>query len=422
LTERPVQEETTMTDTRRPIEGWPAALTRRRFLQGSTLAGFGAFLAACSSGATPSPSAAASAAASAGASAGASADTGEITGPLNWANWPAYIDLTEDESSSPTLTAFEDKYGIKVNYQEKIQSNEDFFASLQPSLSAGLDTGWDLIVMTDYMAARLVNLGWVEQIVKANIPTAVANVRDQLLGIAWDPELNYHFPYQSGATAVGYNSVSTGRDLTAVADLFDPAFKGKVTLLKGWQDTFPLIGLYLKSIGKLEHLPPEMNNDDADTIYAFLKPYVDDGHIRAFTGNEYLKDFASGDTWVAVVYSGDLASSGGENDVFIYPDEGSMIWTDNYMIPNGAQHKRAAEAMIDFTYNVDIAAALADWIFYISPVKGVAEAIVAIDPEAADNPLLFPPADVVANMYANPDLSTEDDVYWNGLALDLEGA
>jgi len=401
-----------MTETTRDTGNPLPDLTRRRFLQGSTLAGFGAFLAACTGGSSPSPSAGAS----------TSPDGGEITGPLNWANWPAYIDLNEDETASPTLEAFQEEYGIEVNYVEDIQGNEDFFATLQPSLSAGLDTGWDLIVMTDYMAARLVNLGWVEEIDKANIPTAVANLRDQLLGIAWDPDLKYHFPYQSGATAVGYNSVSTGRELTAVADLFDPAFKGKVTLLKGWQDTFPLIGLYMRSIGQLEHLPPDMVNADADKIFAFLKPYVDNGHIRAFTGNEYLQDFASGDTWVAVVYSGDLASSGGENDVFVYPDEGSMIWTDNYMIPNGAQHKRAAEAMIDFTYNVPIAAQMANWIYYISPVKGVAEEIINLDPEAADNPLLFPPEDVVAKMYENPDLSTEDDAYWNGLSLDLEGA
>ncbi len=399
-----------MTETRTEHDAL-AALSRRTFLQGSALAGFGAFLAACSSGATPEPSAGAS----------MEPDGGEIVGPLNWANWPAYIDLNDEETESPTLVAFEEEFGIEVNYVEDIQSNEDFFATLQPSLSAGLDTGWDLIVMTDYMAARLVNLGWVEEINKANLPTAVANLREGL-EIAWDMDFTYHFPYQSGATAVGYNSVSTGRDLTSIGDLFDPAFKGKVTLLAGWQDTFPLIGLWLYDQGEIEHLPPEMTNEDADAVFAFLKPYVDDGHIRAFTGNEYLQDFASGDTWVAVVYSGDLASSGGEDDVFIYPDEGSIIWTDNYMIPNGAQHKAAAEAMIDFTYRVPIATQMAYWIYYISPVEGVAEEIINLDPEAAENPLLFPPPEVQEKMYANPDLSTEDDEYWNGLALDLEGA
>ena len=366
------------------------------------------------SGTTPAP----------GETPGPSATPGSapIVGPLNWANWPAYVDLDEEETASPTLEAFRAEYGIEVNYVEDIESNEDFFASIQPALTAGLDTGWDLIVLTDYMAARLVNLGWVEKLDQTSLPTANANVRDALRGIAWDPDMSYHFPYQSGATALGYNVKSTGRELTSIADMFDPAFKGKVTLLNGWQDTFPLVGLLLRSRGEIEHLPPDMTNEDADKVFAFLEPYVKNGHIRAFTGNEYLQDFASGDTWVAEVYSGDLASSGRKNDRFVYPTEGAIIWTDNFMIPNGAQHKRAAEAMIDFCYRVPIAAQLANWIYYISPVKGVADAIIELDPEAADNPLLFPPEDVQARLYPNPDLSTSDDEYWNGLALDLEGA
>ena len=89
-------------------------------------------------------------------------------GPLNFANWPAYIDLTDDESSSPTLEDFKAKYGIEVNYNEDIEANEDFFATIAPLLGAGLDTGWDLIVLTDYMAARVVRAGWVEEINPAN--------------------------------------------------------------------------------------------------------------------------------------------------------------------------------------------------------------------------------------------------------------
>jgi spermidine/putrescine transport system substrate-binding protein len=402
-----------MTETRTEHDAL-GALTRRRFLQGSALAGFGTFLAACSGGATPSP------AASAGAS--TPPDDGAIEGPLNWANWPAYIDLNDDETESPTLVAFQEEYGIEVNYVEDIQTNEDFFASIQPALQAGLDTGWDLIVLTDYMAARLVNLGWCEEINQANTPTAAANVREALRGIAWDPDFAYHYPYQSGATGVGYNVVSTGRDLTKIEDVFDPAFKGKVTMLAGYQDTFSLTGLLLIKRGEISNPVPEMVNEDADKIFAFLKPYVDDGHIRAFTGNEYLQDFASGDTWVAYVWSGDLASSGGENDVFVYPEEGSIIWTDNYMIPKGAQHKAAAEAMIDFTYRVPIAAQMANWIYYISPVEGVQDEIVNLDPEAGDNELLFPPTEVVEKQFAQPDLTPEEDEYWNGLALDLEGA
>lgn len=401
-------------------------ISRRAVLQGGSLVGLSAFLAACGGGgATTAPGTIAPTAAPGDGASGApsAAPTDEaVTGPLNFANWPAYIDLTEDESASPTLVDFEAKYGIEVNYVEDIQSNEDFFATLAPAFQAGLDTGWDLIVLTDYMAARLVRQAWVETLNPANVATAIANVRDELRGLEWDPEMQFHYPWQSGATGVGYNVKSTGRDLDSIADLFDDAFKGKVTLLTGYQDTFSLVSLLLLARGEITNKPPDMVNEDADKIKAFLQPYVDSGHVRAFTGNEYLQDFGSGDTWVAIVWSGDLASSGGEDDRFVYPVEGSIIWTDNMLIPKAAQHKRAAEAMIDFVYDVANAARLAAWIYYISPVKGVAEALSAEDPELAANPLLFPPPDVTAKQYAQPDLTDEEDVYWADLSAQLEGA
>ena len=149
---------------------------------------------------------------------------------------------------------------------------------------------------------------------------------------------------------------------------------------------------------------------------------MDDGHIRAFTGNEYLQDFGSGDTWAAMVWSGDLASSGGEDDRFVFPEEGSIIWTDNMLIPKGAKHKAAAEAMIDFVYDVANAARLAAWIYYISPVKGAGEEIAKTDPDTAANPLLFPPSEIAANMFPQMALADEEDIRWADLAADLEGA
>jgi len=411
----------TMSDLEQRLHNSP--VSRRVFLRGTSLAGVAAFLAACGGGATAKPSEAASAAPTDAPSAAptAAATPEPIVGPLNFANWPAYIDLTTDETSSPTLEDFKKKYGIEVNYKEDIEDNESFYAKIAPELGAGIDAGWDLIVLTDYMAARVIRAGWIEEIDPAATPTAHANVRDELKGLAWDPDMKFHFPWQSGATGVGYNVKSTGRDLTSIADMFDPAFKGKATLLSGYADTFPLIDLLLKAKGEVSNVPADMTLDDATKVHDFLKPYVTSGHIRKFTGNEYLQDFGSGDTWVAFVWSGDLASSGGADDRFVYPTEGAVIWTDNMLIPKGAQHRAAAEAMIDFVYDVANAARLAAWIYYISPVKGVAEQIAKTDATLAANPLLFPPADVQPRLYPQPALSDADDVKWNDLVADLQG-
>ena len=392
------------------------ALTRRRFLQGTAMTGTAAFLAACGT-------AGGSAAPSGGGDGGTTP-----TGPLQFANWDAYIDLTEVgdgeyDLPSPTLDEFTAEYGVDVEYANaQIEDNETFMATIRPQLESGVSTGWDLIVLTDWMAAKVVEAGWAEELDPANTATAAQNVRDELKGLPWDPDMKFHYPWQSGATGVGYNKVSTGRDLTKVADLFDPAFAGKVTLLTEARDTFPLIHLALQGLGQASDVAAEdMAVPEAEAVHAYLKPFVENEHIRAFTGNEYLQDFGSGDTWAAIVWSGDLASSAGPDDVFVYPEEGSMIWTDNMIIPKGAEHKLTAELMIDWVYDVARAARLANFIYYISPVKGVADAITELDPEAATNPLLFPPADVVAKQHAQPNWSEEDEIAINELFADLTG-
>lgn len=429
-----------MTDRLTPDRG---ELTRRRFLQGSALTGVAAFLAACSSNSGASASAAATAAPSTGVAPASSATPAGsaaplvASGPLNFANWDAYIDLTtvpgpdgklgtdDDEYDLPsaTLDEFKAKYGVDINYKNAaIDENESFMGTIRPQLVAGADTGWDLIVLTDWMAAKVVAAGWAEKIDHANTPTAVANVRDELKDQPWDATFDYHFPWQSFATGVGYNVKSTGRDLTKVADLFDPKFAGKVTLLEDPHDTFPLIHLMLQAQGKASTNDAEaITADDGQVVHDYLKPYVESSHVRGFTGNSYLQDFASGDTWAAFVWSGDLASSGGEDDRFIFPEEGSMIATDNMMIPKGAQHKYTAELMMDWVYDVTRAARLANFIYYISPVKGVGDAIKALDPELAKNPLLFPPADVVAKQHPQPTWDDATETKINELYADLKG-
>lgn len=382
-------------------------VSRRVVLQGTAVAGAAAFLAACGGGSSESP---------------AASGGGGGSGQLNWANWPGYMDWDESGTTAPTLTDFTAKTGITVNYSEEIDSNEDFMAGISPQLEAGADTGWDMITITDYMAARLIDRGWLEEIDPAKVPTAIQNLKEDYKGRAWDPEQVYHYPYQTFADGVGYNRVSTGQDLTSTAEMFLPQFSGKVTMINAYQDTFSMIGLMLRDQGEITNLPAEFTNEDGDKIFAYLKPFVDDKFIRAFQGNEYLQEFGSGDTWVSIVWSGDLANSGGPDDNFIYPTEGLVASTDNMLIPKGAVNKDAAQAMIDFLYDVDIAARLAAGIKYISPVFGAGEAIAAIDPELAENPLIFPPPDVVARTYEYPAYDDDKDLYFQDLIDQLMGA
>lgn len=406
-----------------------AAISRRHFIEGSAIAGAAAFLAACSGG-SASPSAAASEAANIPTPPPASptpvaspTPLPSPTGPLKWANWPAYIDLAGNASSykpgsSPTIEQFQKKYAVKVDYEEKIEANEDFYSTIQPQLVGGVPTGWDLIVLTDWMAARLISKGWIEKIDQSAVPNCTANVRDALKGYPWDPTMDYHYPWQSGMTGLGYDSTSLKAAKIAVptklADLWNMP-SDKVTFLTESRDTF---GLALLKLGKSAD-PTQTTADDLQAVHDDIKPLVAKG-LR-FTGNEYLQDFASKKVWAAFVWSGDLASSGAADQHFVFPDEGTMIWSDNMLIPKGATNKYTAELMMNWVYDPKIAAQIADYVFYVSPVKGAADEIKKIDPSAATNPLLFPSDAVVAKQHNFQFLSADLEHTLNQLYLDLTG-
>ena len=422
-----------MTDPRARSTG----IDRRRFLQGSALTGVAAFIAACT-GTKPAASGAASAApSSAVASSSVSAapvesaslapsTPGVISGPLKFANWPAYIDLAGKAGeageyapgSSPTLEEFKGKYGVEVDYEEKIGDNDAFVQTIKPALVGGLATGWDLMVLTDWMAAKIVTNQWAEKIDQASVPNCTANVRDALKGVTWDATMDYHYPWQSGMTGIGVNT-KTLKDNnipepTKIADLWNiPA--DKMSFLSESRDTF---GLTLLKLG-IDANGDTVTDEQLQQVYDAIKPLVDGG-LR-FQGNEYLQDFAQKKVWAAYVWSGDLASSGTEDDKFIFPEEGTMIWTDNMLIPKGAANKYTAELMMDFVYDPKIAAQIANYVYYVSPVKGAAEEIKKLDPDAATNPLLFPTDDIVAKQHNFQSLSPEREKTLNDLYGQLSG-
>ncbi len=421
----PGSRRSSMTDydqlTSRPI-------SRRRMLQGAALAGFGAFLAACTGSApSASPTAAASTAASLGPSpTPVITPVPQITGPLNWANWPAYIDLVGaaanagaySPGSSPTLEAFKKKYSVDVKYVEDIQANEDFFKQkLEAQFVAGQPTGWDLIVLTDWMAAKLVAKQWLEKLDQSAVPNCTANLRDALRNQRWDPTNDYHYPWQSGMTGMGYDSTALSKANiaapTKLADLWNIDPK-KVTFLTEKRDTF---GLGLLKLGKDT---ANATADDLQAVHDDMKPLVDKG-LR-FTGNEYLQDFASRKTWAAMVWSGDLANSGAPDQKFVFPAEGTMIWTDNMLIPKGAANKYTAELMMNWVYDPKIAANIADYVKYVSPVKGADTEIEAIDKGASSNPLMFPTPEIVAKQRVFQDLTADLETKLNELYSDLAGA
>lgn len=402
-------------------------VTRRRVLAAGALAGFGAFLAACgtsgskqsaapSAEATAAPSAEATAAASAEATQPAAAQT--PSAEVNWANWTYYMDYDDATKQYPSLDAFTKEFGTKVNYQEVIDDNNSFFGTIKPALEAGQDTGWDIITLTDWMAARLIRLGWTEELDLANMPDFVANLKDIYKGLAWDPDMKHHAPWQSGMTGLGFNKDVTG-DVTNLDALFtaDPKWNGKVDYLSEMRDA---IGLSMLKLG-LD--PTKPTNADADQSCALMQKAVDDGIVRAFKGNAYAEDLKSGDAVLAMAWSGDMVQALIDKPSlrFNVGSQGGMLWTDNSMIPKGAQHKYTAELLMNYYYRPEVAALVTAYVNYLSPVKGADQILLKDNPDIANNPLIFPPADVMARLYTFGALDEAQEAYFNDKFAKVSG-
>jgi spermidine/putrescine transport system substrate-binding protein len=309
-------------------------------------------------------------------------------------NWPYYIDQNDDATRFPTLEQFEEETGVKVNYLEDINSNEEFFGEIQAPLSRGQSIDRDIIVPTAWLCARLLRLGYLQKLDKSAIPN-MANLEDSLKSPVWDPNRDYSLPWQSYITGIGYDPEKVGGELTSVEQLLDPALKGKITMLDSMEDT---VGLFLLEMG----VDPTGTIDPAayDEVIAKIQKAVDDDQIRNFTGNDYTGPLAKGDVWASIAWSGDIVILQPDNPnlVFSIPDAGGMTSVDTMVIPTGGDVYTASTFM-NFFYDPKIAAKVEAYINYISPVKGTKEAIKEIDPALAKDPLIFPTPEVLENIY-----------------------
>ena len=342
------------------------------------------------------------------------------------ANWPFYIDPGGDDSyfETSTLDDFIAETGIEVEYIEEVNDNDGFFGKYQAPLSAGDNIGRDIAVLTDWMAARFIRLGWVDEINKANVPNA-ANLVDALKSPGFDPDRTYTLPWQSGFTAIGYNPALTGGELSSINDIFDPAIAGSVSLLTEMRDT---LGLVMLGMG-LD--PATFTMDEARQAMDKIQANVDNGQIRQFLGNDYTGELASGNLAAAFAWSGDIIQLQIDNPdlQFLIPEEGLMLWSDNMLIPKGATNKAEAEAFMNYFYDPVVAAKAESWINYISPVAGAQEALrqlgVEMDDEElagiADDPLIFPDTATLAKTHIFRDLSEEEEIELNELFAAVTG-
>ncbi|UCA52627.1 spermidine/putrescine ABC transporter substrate-binding protein [Streptomyces sp. WA6-1-16] len=339
---------------------------------------------------------------------------------LKFSNWTEYMDVSEDEKSRPTLEAFTERTGIRVKYTEDINDNVEFFGKIKPQLAAGQDTGRDLICVTDWLAARIIRLGWAQKLDASNLPHAFANVSAQFRTPDWDPGRAYSYPWTGIPTVIAYNVKATGgRKVDSVTQLLDdPKLKGRVSFLSEMRDS---IGMTLLDQGKD---PGKFTDADFDGAIGRLQKAVDKKQIRRFTGNDYTADLSKGDIAACVAWAGDIIQLQADNpDIrFAIPAAGYITSSDNLLVPAQARHKTNAEKLIDYYYEPPVAAQLAAYINYVCPVDGVREELAKIDESMASNTLILPDKEMAAKSRSFRSLSTEEETAYEEKFAKLIGA
>lgn len=348
-----------------------------------------------------------------------------LAGQVTFGNWPYYIDVDEDSGANPTLDQFTAQTGIDVTYLEVIADNSEFFGKIQPDLAAGNATGYDVIAPSDWMIARLIRLGYLQPLDKSQLPNWQANAQDVLRDPWFDPGNVYSVPWQAGIVGIAYNEKLTGRPITSFDDLLDPAFAGRAGLFNEMIDT---MSLTLLSLGVK---PEDATLADVQAAHDKLLTAAQAGQFRDFYDNSYYDALAVGDLAITMAWSGDVSQMQlyDNPDVkFVIPETGGLLFVDNMVIPNGAEHLADAYRFMDYWYTLEAAVPLTEYIGYFSPVVGVQEQIrldaqaerdaghtryaAKLDQVAIDS---FPTAEQLANVFNYKIMTEEEERMWNDL-------
>jgi spermidine/putrescine transport system substrate-binding protein len=384
-------------------------LSRRDFLGraglfgGAVVFGGPALLAACGSGGIKSKSAAPGT--TSALTSGCKLPPQSSSKTLAISNWPLYID-------KKTVGDFQAASGIATSYKEDFNDNEEFYAKYRPLLSQCHGISRDLIVPTDWMASRMISLGWAARIDPAKVPNRV-NLLDSLQHPSFDKNRDYTMPWQSGMTGLAYNKKLVAQlGLPApksFKDLLAPKYKGKITFLTEMRDT---VGLWMLAEGQD---PSKATFASAQTAFDAIEKAAKSGQVRRFTGNDYADDLSNGNVVAAMAWSGDVVQLQQNNKdlVFVVPEEGGMLFSDNMMIVSTSEHVADAEAWINYVYDPKHAAQITAEVQYISPVKGVAAELAKIAPDLANNPLINPPADIQSRLHIFGQLTPDVEKQFN---------
>ena len=322
---------------------------------------------------------------------------------LNVYNWSDYI--AED-----TVANFEAATGIKVNYD--VYDNNEV---VEAKLLAG-NSGYDVVVPSGFFLERQVQANLYQKLDKSKL-TNLGNMDPDIMArtAVHDPDNAHSVDYMWGTTGIGYNVAKVTEALgpDQAIDTWDIVFKPElaaklqgcgIAMLDAPQE---IVAAALNYLGLDPNSESTEDLAKAEALIQGVRPYV-----RYFNSSQYIDDLGNGEICLAVGYSGDVfiardaaaaANQGVEVNYFI-PKEGALQWFDLFAIPADAPHPENAHKFIDFMMDAKVAAANTNNVFYATGNKAALE---FIEPEIKNDPAIYPPAEVVAKLFARKASSPE---------------
>ncbi|WP_249281773.1 ABC transporter substrate-binding protein [Ligaoa zhengdingensis] len=318
---------------------------------------------------------------------------------INVHNWGEYIS-NDAEESIDVNAEFEELTGIKVNYTT-FASNEELYARLK---SGG--ASYDVIIPSDYMIARFIREDMLEELNLDNIPNAKFT-NPEFMGMEYDPDDKYSIPYTWGTVGIIYNTTMVDNDITSWDSLWDARYLGDILMFSNPRDAF---GIAQKRLGySLNTHDLEELRDAADELKA------QKSLVQAYVMDEIFDKMEGGEAALAPYYAGDAITMMDENPdlAFVVPQEGTNKFVDSICIPKGSKQKEAAEMYINFLCEPEVAAANIEYIGYSTPNLAAYE---LLDEETQNNPVIYPPAEIMAKAEffydLPPEVSAEMDALW----------
>jgi spermidine/putrescine transport system substrate-binding protein len=270
---------------------------------------------------------------------------------------------------------FEREYGARIRH-DPFESQEEAVANLRAGKLC------DLVIIENQLIPGLVAERLLAEIDFRNVPN-FKNVSPSFRGMVTDPDNRHSVPYSFGTTGLLVRTDLAGGAVTRWSDLWNPRYAGKVAYRTQMRE---LIGLTLLSLG---HSPNSEDPRHLDEALVKLLELKKTGVVAGEAPEKAAALLTGGQVWLMEGFAEDYRQAHQQSPeiAYVFPDEGILLWGDNFVIPSASRNKRLAETFINFMLRPESSARDANALGYASANEA---ALPLLESELRDDPATYP--------------------------------